>query len=64
MNLTFSVISLVSRILVKRYGIPAVRVTAIGFGEDKPLVVDSAIQNKRKNRRVVAVIRTIKGLRG
>ena len=46
----------VARVLVERYNITAQRVTAIGFGEERPLVANDTPTNKFKNRRVVAVI--------
>ena len=49
----------VAGLLVKRYEIPNIRVTAIGFGEEKPLVANDSPENKFKNRRVVAFIRAI-----
>lgn len=54
----------VARVLVERYKIPMVRVTATGFGEDRPLVDNNTAQNKQKNRRVVAVIRAVRASRG
>lgn len=49
-----------AKVLVSQFGIKPVRVTAVGFGEDRPLVANDSVANKSKNRRVVAVIRTLK----
>lgn len=49
----------VAEVLIRRYGIAANRVTAAGFGEERPLVKNDSIENKYKNRRVVAVIKAI-----
>lgn len=53
-----------ARVLVSKFGIDAVRVTAVGFGEDRPLVANDTVANKARNRRVVAVIRSLKEKRG
>ncbi|MGH1486345.1 MAG: OmpA family protein [Cellvibrionaceae bacterium] len=49
----------VARLLVTRYNIPVIRVTAVGFGEEQPLVPNNSPENKFTNRRVVAFIRSI-----
>ncbi len=54
----------VARVLVVQFNIPTPRVTAIGFGEDRPLVANDSKSNKLKNRRVVAVIKTLREKRG
>jgi OOP family OmpA-OmpF porin len=54
----------VAKLLVSRYEITAVRVTAIGFGEDRPLVANDTAENKFKNRRVIAFIRSLEEKRG
>ncbi|MFT6387602.1 MAG: OOP family OmpA-OmpF porin [Cellvibrionaceae bacterium] len=54
----------VARVLVTKFSIKTLRVTALGFGEDRPLVSNDTQANKAKNRRVVAVIRTLKENRG
>lgn len=48
-----------AKMLVADYGIAASRVTAVGFGESKPLAKNESQSNKRLNRRVVAVIATV-----
>lgn len=53
-----------AKMLVERFDIASVRVTAIGFGEERPLVENNTAENKAINRRVVAVIRTLKEIRG
>jgi len=47
----------VGLILVKTFGVPTNRVTAVGYGEAEPLLTNTSEANKAKNRRVVAVIR-------
>ncbi len=54
----------VARVLVVQFNMPALRVTAVGFGEDRPLVENDSKSNKLKNRRVVAVIKTLREKRG
>lgn len=46
----------VAKILVEDYGIKRERVTAVGFGEEKPLVDNLTPENRAKNRRVTAVV--------
>lgn len=53
-----------ARVLVNTFGITADRVTAIGFGEERPLVKNDSDANKALNRRVVALIRSVKESRG
>ncbi len=50
----------IAQLLVVKYNIDVVRLTAIGFGESKPLVPNNSIRNKARNRRSVAVIRSLK----
>jgi len=54
----------VAKVLVTKFGINVLRVTAVGFGEDRPLVSNDTTANKSKNRRVVAAVRTLKEKRG
>jgi OOP family OmpA-OmpF porin len=42
--------------LISDYGIPAARVTAIGFGSSKPVADNTTVDGKAKNRRVIAVL--------
>ncbi len=46
----------VAAVLVNRFGIAADRVSAIGYGEERPLVNNDTADNRAKNRRVVAVV--------
>jgi|GEM_PF-5550956 len=48
----------VAKIIVESFGIQAKRVESKGFGESAPLVANDSEQNRSKNRRVVAVIKT------
>ena len=49
----------VAKVLVEQYGIAAERVSSKGFGESAPLVANDSAENRAKNRRVVAVIKTV-----
>lgn len=49
----------VAKILVEKFGIAAERVSSKGFGESAPLVANDSVENRAKNRRVVAVIKTV-----
>ncbi|MBR7888836.1 OmpA family protein [Marinomonas sp. A79] len=42
--------------LTKELGVEAKRVTAIGYGEEKPIFANDTASNREQNRRVVAVI--------
>jgi OOP family OmpA-OmpF porin len=46
----------VMNMLISDYGIPAARVTAIGFGSSKPVADNTTADGKAKNRRVIAVL--------
>ena len=46
----------VAAVLVDRFGIATNRVSAIGYGEERPLVTNDTAPNRAKNRRVVAVV--------
>lgn len=46
----------VAKILVEQFIIDANRVSAIGYGEDRPLVSNDTPENRAKNRRVTAVV--------
>lgn len=50
----------VRRVLVRRYGVPAKRVTAKGFGAEKPILDNAAPEGRAANRRVVATISAVK----
>mgnify|MGYP000474399314 CR=1 FL=1 len=43
--------------LVTRYGIDASRLTAIGYGEERPIASNDTREGRRENRRVVAVLK-------
>lgn len=43
--------------LVTRYGIDASRLTAIGYGEERPIASNDTRDGRRENRRVVAVLK-------
>ena len=43
--------------LVTRYGINASRLTAIGYGEERPIASNDTREGRRENRRVVAVLK-------
>lgn len=49
----------VAKVLVERFGIPVIRLTAKGYGEQQPLVANDSAKNKYCNRRVMAVVRSI-----
>lgn len=53
-----------AKILVTKFGIDSLRVTAVGFGEERPLTANDTPADKAKNRRVVAVIRVLTESRG
>jgi OmpA-OmpF porin, OOP family len=42
--------------LVQRYGIDAARVSAIGFGESKPVADNNTDEGRQQNRRVIGVV--------
>ena len=46
----------IADVLVEIFGIPESRVSAIGYGEDKPLFDNDSAEHRQANRRVVAVI--------
>jgi OOP family OmpA-OmpF porin len=46
----------VMNMLISDYGIPAARVTAVGFGSSKPVADNTTVEGKAKNRRVIAVL--------
>lgn len=48
----------VARILVEQFIVDPNRVSAIGYGEDRPLVPNDSPENRAKNRRVTAVVST------
>jgi len=46
----------VMNMLISDYGIPATRVSAVGFGSSKPVADNTTAESKAKNRRVIAVL--------
>ncbi len=46
----------VAAILSTEYGIDPSRISAVGYGEERPLVANDSRENMAKNRRVVAVV--------
>ncbi len=48
----------VADVLVKNYGIAASRVTAMGYGKNKPIASNKTPDGRQQNRRVVAVVAT------
>lgn len=47
----------VAQVLVERFGIENSRVSAIGYGEERPLVSNDTAEGRAQNRRVTAVIK-------
>ena len=43
-------------VLINEFGIPPDRVSAIGYGEEKPIADNTLPEGRAKNRRVVAVV--------
>ncbi len=46
----------VKAMLVERFGIDAARLTAVGYGESKPIADNSTVEGRAQNRRVVATM--------
>ncbi len=46
----------VKTILLERFSIPAERVSAVGYGERRPIATNETAEGQRTNRRIVAVI--------
>jgi OOP family OmpA-OmpF porin len=49
----------IAQLLVREYEIAPIRLTAVGFGESKPLVPNNSVDNMARNRRSVAIIRAL-----
>ncbi|MBI5239280.1 MAG: flagellar motor protein MotB [Elusimicrobia bacterium] len=47
----------VARLLIDKYGLPAERMGAIGYGEHRPLVPNDSPDHRAKNRRVVFFVK-------
>ncbi|GLS26270.1 OmpA family protein [Marinibactrum halimedae] len=47
----------VAAVLVEQFNVDSSRVSAIGYGEERPLVDNDTAENRAKNRRVVAVVK-------
>ncbi len=50
----------VAQVLINDFGIAANRVTAIGYGEERPIATNETAAGRQKNRRVVGVVEAIK----
>ena len=49
----------VRQYLIDNFGIDASRITAVGYGPDKPIASNKTKKGRQKNRRVQAVIETV-----
>ena len=49
----------VRQYIIEKFGIDGSRITAKGYGEDKPIASNNTEEGKQKNRRVEAVIKTV-----
>jgi len=47
----------VARMLIDKYGLPAARMGAIGYGEHRPVVPNDSPDHRAKNRRVVFFVK-------
>jgi len=50
----------VKNYLVEKFGVSPARLTAVGYGESKPIADNDTKEGRQKNRRVVAVISAMK----
>ncbi len=48
----------VRRVLIERMGIEADRVTAVGYGEERPVADNNTVSGREQNRRVVGAVST------
>ncbi len=46
----------IADMLVADFGIPASRVSAIGYGESRPVATNDTVEGRQRNRRVVGVV--------
>ncbi|MEN6421618.1 MAG: OmpA family protein [Smithella sp.] len=53
----------VRQYLIDKFGIDGSRLTARGYGEDNPIASNATVEGRRQNRRVEAVIETIRIIR-
>lgn len=60
LKLSQSRVNSVKGILVNRYGLEAMRLNVISYGETMPIDTNDTVQGRQKNRRVVAVIKQVK----
>jgi OOP family OmpA-OmpF porin len=49
----------VRQYLIKKFGIKGSRITALGYGPDKPIASNKTKEGRQKNRRVVALFETV-----
>jgi len=49
----------VRQYLIKKFGIKGSRITALGYGSDKPIASNKTKEGRQKNRRVVALFETV-----
>lgn len=54
-NLSQRRVSAVKAVLVKRYGVDASRLKAVGYGESRPIATNATAKGRQQNRRVIAV---------
>jgi OOP family OmpA-OmpF porin len=50
----------VRQYLIDTFGIDASRITAVGYGPNKPIASNDTTEGKQKNRRIEAVIEMVK----
>lgn len=54
-NLSQRRVNAVKTVLVKRYGVDASRIKAVGYGESRPIATNATAKGRQQNRRVIAV---------
>jgi OOP family OmpA-OmpF porin len=50
----------VRQYLIDKFGIDGSRLTAVGYGKDKPIASNDTKEGRQKNRRVQAVLEAVK----
>jgi OmpA-OmpF porin, OOP family len=50
----------VRQYLIDKFGINGSRLTAVGYGEEKPIASNDSVEGRQKNRRVEAVLEAIR----